>query len=78
MCGNDPVILLKKTENHIPVTKPIAESHADPLLCIEIYWGLDQVGSDSRVRPAMECHGIKSLEEAVAKPVPGQNTHLNK
>ena len=45
---------------------------------VEIYWGLDQVGSDARVRPSHEWNGIPSLEEAIAHPVPGQDTHLNK
>jgi catechol 2,3-dioxygenase len=43
---------------------------------VEIYWGVDQVGSDGRVRPSNEWHGVKSLEEAIAYPVPGQDTHL--
>lgn len=43
---------------------------------LEIYWGVDQVGSDGRVRPSNEWHGVKSLEEAIAHPVPGQDTHL--
>jgi catechol 2,3-dioxygenase-like lactoylglutathione lyase family enzyme len=43
---------------------------------VEIYWGVDQVGSDGRVRPGNEWHGVKSLEEAIAHPVPGQDTHL--
>ena len=43
---------------------------------VEIYWGVDQVGSDGRVRPAHEWHGVKSLEDAIAHPVPGQDTHL--
>src|ERR671923_2390913 len=43
---------------------------------VEIYWGVDQVGSDGRIRPANEWHGVASLEQAVANPVPGQNTHL--
>jgi catechol 2,3-dioxygenase len=45
---------------------------------VEIYWGVDQVGSDGRVRPSNEWHGVKSLEEAIAHPVPGQDTHLPK
>lgn len=45
---------------------------------IEIYWGVDQVGSDGRVRPSNEWHGVKSLEEAIANPVPGQDTHLQR
>jgi catechol 2,3-dioxygenase-like lactoylglutathione lyase family enzyme len=39
---------------------------------IEIYWGLDQVGTDGRVRPASEWRPAGTLEEAVAKPVSGQ------
>ena len=45
---------------------------------VEIYWGVDQVGSDGRVRPASEWRGAKSLEDAIAHPVPGQDTHLPK
>ena len=45
---------------------------------LEIYWGVDQVGSDGRVRLANEWHGVKSLEEAIANPVPGQDTHLSR
>jgi catechol 2,3-dioxygenase-like lactoylglutathione lyase family enzyme len=45
---------------------------------LEIYWGVDQVGSDGRVRPANEWHGVKSLDEAIANPVPGQDTHIPK
>jgi catechol 2,3-dioxygenase len=40
---------------------------------LEIYWGVDQVGTDGRVRPPAEWRGAKSLEEAVANPVPGQD-----
>ena len=39
---------------------------------LEIYWGLDQVGSDGRVRPASEWRPARSLEDAVADPGPGQ------
>ena len=45
---------------------------------LEIYWGVDQVGSDGLVRPASEWHGVKSLEQAIAHPVPGQDTHLRR
>src|SRR5215467_5183408 len=45
---------------------------------IEIYWGLDQIGSDGNVRPSSEWKGIRGLEEAVANPVPGQDTTRNK
>ena len=40
---------------------------------IEIYWGLDQIGSDGHVRPPSEWKGIRGLEEAVANPVAGQD-----
>ena len=43
---------------------------------VEIYWGVDQVGSDGRVRPPSDWCGAKSLDEAIANPVPGQDTHL--
>jgi catechol 2,3-dioxygenase-like lactoylglutathione lyase family enzyme len=43
---------------------------------LEIYWGVDQVGSDGRVRPSSEWHGVKSLEDAIAHPVPGQDTTI--
>ena len=42
--------------------------------CLEIYWGLDQIGSNGFVRPASEWKGIKTLEAAVADPVSGQDT----
>jgi catechol 2,3-dioxygenase-like lactoylglutathione lyase family enzyme len=45
---------------------------------LEIYWGVDQVGSDDRVRPSNEWNGVKSLEAAIANPVPGQDTHIPK
>jgi catechol 2,3-dioxygenase-like lactoylglutathione lyase family enzyme len=41
---------------------------------LEIYWGLDQVGEDGRIRPRSEWREAHSLEEAVANPVPGQRT----
>lgn len=39
---------------------------------LEIYWGLDRVGEDGKVRPREEWHEAHTLEEAVANPVPGQ------
>jgi catechol 2,3-dioxygenase len=41
---------------------------------LEVYWGVDQVGSDGRVRAPHEWHGVPSLEEAIANPVLGQDT----
>jgi catechol 2,3-dioxygenase len=43
---------------------------------LEIYWGLDQVGSQGQVRPAEEWKGAKSLAAAIADPVVGQDTTL--
>jgi len=43
---------------------------------LEIYWGIDQVGSDGRVRPPEEWKGAQSLETAIADPVRGQDTTL--
>jgi len=41
--------------------------------CLEIYWGLDQIGTSDYVRPASEWKGIRTLEAAVADPVIGQD-----
>jgi catechol 2,3-dioxygenase-like lactoylglutathione lyase family enzyme len=41
---------------------------------LEIYWGLDQVGSDGRARPSSEWKWAQSLEQAIADPVRGQDT----
>jgi catechol 2,3-dioxygenase len=43
---------------------------------LEIYWGVDQVGSDGHVRPSSEWKGAKSIAEAIADPVRGQDTTL--
>jgi catechol 2,3-dioxygenase-like lactoylglutathione lyase family enzyme len=43
---------------------------------LEIYWCVDQVGSDGRVRPASEWRPSRKLEDAVANPPPGQDTTL--
>jgi catechol 2,3-dioxygenase len=39
---------------------------------VEIYWGVDQVGTDGQVRPSNEWRQAFSLEDAVANPVPRQ------
>jgi catechol 2,3-dioxygenase len=39
---------------------------------LEIYWGIDQVGSDGHVRPPSEWRQALTLEDAVANPVTGQ------
>ncbi len=43
---------------------------------LEIYWGIDQVGSDGRVRPPAEWKGVHSFREAIENPVAGQDTML--
>lgn len=43
---------------------------------LEIYWGVDQVGSDGYVRPSSEWKWAHSLKEAIADPVRGQDTTL--
>ncbi len=43
---------------------------------LEIYWGVDQVGSDGAVRPSGEWKGAHSLAAAVADPGRGQDTTL--
>jgi catechol 2,3-dioxygenase len=44
---------------------------------LEIFWGLDQVGSDGRVRRPEEWREEASLEAAIANPPPGQDTTLH-
>ncbi len=39
---------------------------------LEIYWGIDQVGTSGYVRPAAEWRPAKTLEDAVANPVADQ------
>ncbi len=43
---------------------------------LEIYWGIDQVGGDGRVRPPSEWKGAHSFREAIENPVAGQDTTL--
>jgi len=43
---------------------------------LEIYWGIDQIGSDGQVRPPAEWKGARSLADALADPVRGQDTTL--
>ena len=44
---------------------------------LEIFWGLDRVGSDHRVRLPEEWREEASLEAAIANPPPGQDTTLH-
>ena len=43
---------------------------------LEIFWGLDQIGSKAHIRPPEEWRWAHTLEEAVANPVAGQDTTL--
>ncbi|MBV9551931.1 MAG: VOC family protein [Alphaproteobacteria bacterium] len=43
---------------------------------LEIYWGIDQIGSDGRARPPAQWDGKPSIEAAIAAPVPGQDLSL--
>lgn len=44
---------------------------------LELYWDVDQVGSDGRARPADEWRPTRTLEEAVRVAPPGQDTTLH-
>ena len=44
---------------------------------LEIYWGIDQFGSEGRARPASEWKGVRGLEQAIADPVCGQDTTVH-
>ena len=43
---------------------------------LEIYWGVDQIGSEGHMRPPEEWKGAQSLQEALAHPVRGQDATL--
>ena len=43
---------------------------------LEIYWGLDRVKADGYIRPGSEWKGAKTLRQAIADPVKGQDTTL--
>jgi catechol 2,3-dioxygenase-like lactoylglutathione lyase family enzyme len=43
---------------------------------LEIYWGLDQIGSDGAARPSSQWKGAQTIEQAIADPVLGQDTSL--
>ena len=43
---------------------------------LELFWGLDKVGGDDAVRPRSEWRPARSIEEAIANPVRGQDTRL--
>ena len=39
---------------------------------LEIYWNIDQIGTDGHVRPASQWRQARTLEDALANPVEGQ------
>jgi catechol 2,3-dioxygenase-like lactoylglutathione lyase family enzyme len=43
---------------------------------LEIYWGLDRVKADGYIRPSSEWKLARSLRQAIADPVRGQDTTL--
>jgi catechol 2,3-dioxygenase len=43
---------------------------------LEIYWGLDRVAEDGKVRPKTEWREAHTLEEALENPPPGQSVRL--
>ncbi len=43
---------------------------------LEIFWGLDEVGSTGHVRPPGEWREAFSIEDAIDNPPPGQDTTL--
>ncbi len=45
---------------------------------LEIYWGLDQIGPEGRVRSPKEWRECFTLEDAVADAPPGQDTRLKR
>lgn len=44
---------------------------------LEVYWNIDQIGSDGVARPADQWKSVSSLEDAIANPVVGQDTTLH-
>ena len=40
---------------------------------LEIYWNIDQIGTEGPARPASQWRQAKTLEDAVANPVEGQS-----
>jgi catechol 2,3-dioxygenase len=40
---------------------------------LEIYWNIDQIGTDGQARPASQWRQARTLEDAIANPVEGQH-----
>jgi catechol 2,3-dioxygenase-like lactoylglutathione lyase family enzyme len=43
---------------------------------LEIYWGIDQIGSEGKARSPDEWDGKPSIEAAITAPVPGQDVTI--
>jgi catechol 2,3-dioxygenase-like lactoylglutathione lyase family enzyme len=43
---------------------------------LEIYWGIDQIGSEGKARSPAEWDGKPSIAAAIAAPVPGQDVSV--
>lgn len=83
----DEVFLARKRlrENKVPIVfegrrragVQIAVEFLDPDgHNLEIYWGLDRVGTDGKIRPKSEWSEAHTLEEALGNPPPGQSVKL--
>ena len=54
--------------NETPHPEPVRDPDG---FSIELYASMDQIGADGTSRPAEQWRRAKSLEEAVAHPLPG-------
>jgi len=54
--------------NETPHPEPVRDPDG---FSIELYASMDQIGADGKSRPAEQWRRAKSLEEAVAHPLPG-------
>ena len=71
--NNVPIIVEGRRRAGVQIAVEFADPDGHML---EIYWGLDQVGSDGITRPPSEWKGAKSLEEAIDNPVRGQDVRV--
>ena len=71
--NNVPIIVEGRRRAGVQIAVEFADPDGHML---EIYWGLDQVGSDGITRPPAEWKGAKSLEEAIDNPVRGQDVRV--
>ncbi len=71
--NNVPIIVEGRRRAGVQIAVEFADPNGHML---EIYWGLDQVGSDGITRPPSEWKGAKSLEDAIDNPVRGQDVRV--